>query len=314
MFDWDDVRYFLAVARHGSTLAAAKALRVSQSTVHRRLEELERRIGRQLVRRHPTGYRLAELGQKLRAHAERIEDAVIAFERQLAASAGELTGTVRVACPESLGYRLMRSPLLDKLNASFPSLSIEFVMSDDLADLASGQADIAMRTAAPTDQNLFGRKISDSYYAVYASRSYIERHGRPERLEDINDHAVVSCDDSLVDHATARWLGSVAPQARIAARGRSLPSQLLAAKSGAGLALLPLGVGECENELVRVLGPLSDVNRPFYLLMHEDLRRTPRVRAVFDFIIGELDMIRPMLGGDIRPDPQAPIGKVVRQD
>src|SRR6476620_7303982 len=106
MLDWNDVRHFLAVARHGSTLAAAKALGVNQSTVHRRLCELERRLGRRLVDRHPTGYRLTEVGKDLRALAERMETAAQDFERRAASSDADLIGTVRVTCPETVGYRI----------------------------------------------------------------------------------------------------------------------------------------------------------------------------------------------------------------
>jgi DNA-binding transcriptional LysR family regulator len=124
------------VARNGGSLAAAKALKTSQSTVHRRLKELERRLGHSLIKRHPTGYRLRELGNAMLVHAERIEEAVTSFARNLAASDQNPTGTVRVTCPEMFSYRLMRSDLLDKLAAQFPGLSVEFVMSDQVLNLS----------------------------------------------------------------------------------------------------------------------------------------------------------------------------------
>lgn len=299
MQDWDDLRYFLAVARKGSTLAAAKVLAVSQSTVHRRVQALEKQLGRQLVRRHPTGYRLTELGEAMQGYAEAVEDAVAAFERRLAADRKELSGTVRVTCPEAVGYRLMRSSLPDKFNTLFPALRVEFIMSDKLVDLAKGQADIAIRAAAATDNALVGRKIAASPWAVYASRSYVERHGSPERREDINQHTVVRFDGEMSDHAAARWLHSVAPNAKVAARATSLPTMLLAVKSGIGLAPLPLIVGENESELVRLLGPLPDLNTQFYLLMHRDMKRTPRVRAFFDFIVDEIESVRAILEGKL---------------
>src|ERR1700689_2256436 len=107
MSDWDDLKFFLAVARHGSTLAASKVLRVSQSTVHRRLEVLEKSLGRRLVKRLATGYRLTELNEDMRAYAEGVEDAVVAFKRRVNSTETELTGTVRVTCPEAVGFRLM---------------------------------------------------------------------------------------------------------------------------------------------------------------------------------------------------------------
>ena len=302
MQDWDDLRHFLAVARKGSTMAAAKALGVSQSTVHRRLQALENRLGRQLVKRHPTGYRLTELGEKVRSYAEGVEDAVAAFERRLAANENELTGIIRFTCPEAVGYRLMRSSLPEKFNTLFPALRIEFIMSDTLVDLAKGHADVAIRAAAPTDNELIGRKIADSPWAVYASHSYVSRHGRPERKEDINQHTVVRFAGEMSDHPAARWLRSVAPNARVGAHATSLPTMILAVRSGIGLAPLPLIVGENESDLVRLLGPFSDLNTQFYLLMHQDMKRTPRVRAFFDFIVDEVKPVRAILEGK----PSAP--------
>jgi DNA-binding transcriptional LysR family regulator len=299
MQDWDDLRHFLAVARKGSTLAAAKMLGVSQSTVHRRVQALEKRLGRQLVKRHPTGYRLTELGEAMQGYAEGVEDAVAAFERRLAADKKDLSGTVRVTCPEAVGYRLMRSSLPDKFSVLFPALQVEFIMSDKLVDLGKGQADIAIRAAAPTDNALVGRKIAASPWAVYASRSYVDRHGSPERKEDIQHHTVIRFDGEMSDHSAARWLHSVAPNAKVAARATSLPTMLLAVKSGIGLAPLPLIVGENENDLVRLLGPLSDLNTQFYLLMHQDMMRTPRVRGLFDFIVKEVKSVRAILEGKI---------------
>jgi DNA-binding transcriptional LysR family regulator len=114
MSDWNDLKYFLAVARHGSTLAASKVLRVSQSTVHRRVEALEKSLGRRLVKRLATGYRLTELGEDMRAYAEVVEDAVAAFKRRVNATETELTGTVRVTCAETVNRRWRDCSLLTK--------------------------------------------------------------------------------------------------------------------------------------------------------------------------------------------------------
>ena len=228
-------------------------------------------------------------------YAESIEDAAATFERRVSASSKEARGTVKVTCPAALGARLMRSRLIEKLKARYPALRVEFDMSDMTLDLAKGEADIAIRGKTPTDDTLFGRKIADSQWAVYASRLYVERHGGIERVEDINDHAVVMFSGELRDHRSARWLKSVAPKATVAAQGSNLTALLMAVKSGAGLAPMPLIVGEHEKDLLRVFGPVPDMATPFYLLMHQDMRRTPRVRAVFDFVIEQLPVIRPLL-------------------
>jgi DNA-binding transcriptional LysR family regulator len=301
MQDWDDIRQFLAVARNRSTLAAAKALGVSQSTVHRNLQMLEKQLGCELVKRQPSGYRLTKLGEEMLRYAEGVEEAVAAFDRRLAADGKELAGVVRVTCPEAIGYRLMRSALVEKFHTQYPALHLEFSMSDKLVDLAKGDADVAIRAAVSPDPSLIGRKIADSFWAVYASRAYIDRHGRPEREEDINRHTVVRFNGEMSDHNSARWLSSVAPDARVAAFAASLPTKLLAVKSGIGLAPLPMIIGENEDGLVRLFGPIPDLTAQFYLMMHEDLKKTPRIRAFFDFVIGEVKAVRVLLDG--RPKP-----------
>lgn len=299
-FNWNDLKFFLAVARNGSTLAAAKVLGTSQSTVHRRLKELETRLGHLLIERHPTGYRMTELGTAMLCHARHVEDAVISFERHLVASDQTPAGVVRVTCPEGVGYRLMRSQVLKKFNARFPGLRIEFVITNKVLNLAKGEADIAIRGSPPTGGALFGRKIAELPWAVYAKRSYAKRHGRLSGAEDINHHPVIAFDGQLSNHHPGVWLKSVAPNAKIAARADSLQTLLLAVKSGAGLAPLPVIIGESERDLECMLEPSPSVVTPFYLMIHEDMRRTPRVRAFFDFFIQELKLIRPILGDKAR--------------
>ena len=205
MFEWNDLKYFLAVARHHSTIAAGKALGLSQSTVHRRLSELERRTGRQLVTRHTTGYRLTEFGEELLPYAERIETAVTDFERRVTDTERDLTGVIRVTCPEPIVYRMTQSKLIDRFHARHPRLRVEFVSSDRYLDLSKGEADVAFRSG-DTDDELIGRKIADSIWAVYASRGYIERHGKPERVEDLSRHLLVGFDETLSKHRAATWL------------------------------------------------------------------------------------------------------------
>jgi DNA-binding transcriptional LysR family regulator len=296
MFDWDDLRFFLAVARHHSTLAAGRALKVNQSTVQRRLTELERRIGRPLVKRHPTGYRLTELGREMVAHAERVEQAVLGFEQHLDASKREAVGVIRVTCPEPLVYRITQSGLLDRFHARHPGLRVEFVMSDKYLDLAKGDADVALRSG-DTDDDLVGRKIADSIWAVYASRRYIERHSKPERIEDLEQHALVGFDATMAKHRAAKWLGQVAPNGKIVARNNSVLGLLYAVKSGVGVGPLPTAIADAEEDLVRVLGPIPELARIWRLLTPPELRRTPRVAAFFDFITEEIDALRPILTG-----------------
>jgi DNA-binding transcriptional LysR family regulator len=299
MFNWDDLKHFLAFARTGSILAAAKAQAVNQSTVHRRLAELEARLSRRLIERHLTGYRLTELGAELLPFAERIEEAVTAFERHLASSDKELTGVVRVACSPRVGERLKRTLLLDVFHARFPALRVELMLSDRFVDLSKQEADIALRSQGPEleDETLIGRKIAEGDWGVYASRTYVERHGAPVRPEDIADHSVVECTGVIVDHSAARWLRAVAPRASVAAHSDSWAGLLLAVKSGAGIAPMPYVIGDRESELVRVIDHIPELVSHFYLLVHHDMQRTPRVRAFLDFVVSEIKAFREVLSG-----------------
>jgi DNA-binding transcriptional LysR family regulator len=297
MFDWNDLRHFLAVARQGSTIAAAKSLRLSQSTVHRRLAELEKRIGRHLVVRHATGYRLTELGAELRPLVEQVEKAIGAIERYLAVADATPTGAVRVTCSESIGYRLVQSQLLEAFHDRHPGMRVELLMSDHFLDIGKGEADIAIRAGIPNEETLVGRKIADVPWALYGSRAYLERSGRIARIEEIAAHAVIGFDGDIKDHHAAKWLRSVAPSARIVARSNTVPGLLMSVRSGAGLAPLPMPLAMRETELERVLGPLPGLYSPIYLLTHPDLRHMPRISAFFDFIVAEIEQVRSVLMG-----------------
>lgn len=296
-FDWDDLRYLLAVARHGSTLAAGRALAVDQSTVQRRLVELERRIGQSLVQRQPSGYRLTGFGQEMLPFAEAVELSVLAFERQLQTLGGETTGVIRMTCPEPIVYRITQSGLLDRFHARHPALRVQFVMSDKYLDLNQGDADVALRSGDTDDDELVGRKIGDSIWAIYASKTYIERHGRPQRIEDLTNHALVGFDDTMAKHRAAQWLRKVAPDAQLAARSNSVLGLVYSLKAGLGVGPLPIALGDAESDLVRIFEPVTELTRIWRLLTTRELRRTPRVSAFFEFVVEEIEALRPILTG-----------------
>jgi len=297
MFDWNDLRYFLAMAREGSTLSAAKALGVSQPTVQRRLSALEKSIDRKLVEHHPTGYQLTDFGKTLLPDAEDVERSVMAFQRKSLSGGQEVSGTLLVTCPEGIASRLL-APLIESFRTRHPELRVDLIMTDRRLDLGKGEVEVAVRMHEPGEESLIARKIADAPWAVYASRSYIERHGHPQRTEDLDRHAIIEFDGEIAQIQANHWLQSVAPQATIAARGNSMLGILAAVKSGAGLAPLPVLLGGGEDDLVSVLGPLPEIASRIYLVMHADLRRTARVRAFCDFVAEEISQFRPRLTGE----------------
>jgi DNA-binding transcriptional LysR family regulator len=296
---WDDLRIFLAFARTGGMHAAARVLGVNQSTVQRRIAELEEHVGQQLVERHLGSYRLTALGEELRPAAEAVEAAVASFERRLAASNKDLTGAVRVTCGPSVAAYLQRTALIDAFHARYPGLRVELVASDRALDLSKGEADIAIRAGEPKDEALVGRKIANASWSVYASRAYLERYGRPDNPEDLNGHLVVACGTSIADYPGSRWQRSVGHHATIATRTDDLQGLILAVKAGAGLAAILRFQGDSETELVRVIDDIG-IATSYYLLMHPDMQRTPRVRAFADFVASEIKSFRGLLSSGSR--------------
>lgn len=294
MFDWSDLKYLLAVAHHGSTLGAARALNVNQSTVQRRLLELEDRLALRLVERLPTGYRLTAAGSAVLPAAEAVASAIKVFEQQ--ASEAAHAGVLRLTCPEPIAIRLTRSGLLDRFHALKPGIRIEFVLADRYVDLSKGEADVAFRSG-DTDADLVGRKIADSIWAVYASHDYVTRHGAPASIAELQEHSLIGFDQSLSQHRLSSWLREVAPHANYVARSNSVLGLVSAAKSGVGIAALPIALGDGEPDLVRVLEPVSQLTRPWRLLVHPDARHLPRVEAFFDFVASEIGALKPILTG-----------------
>lgn len=294
MFDWNDLKYFLAFARTGSMLAAAKVSRVNQSTVQRRIVELESRIGQQLVVRHLAGYRLTEEGQELRRSAEKVEDAVTAFEHEVVARDKGLSGPIRVTTTGGVADRLRKASLIDAFHARHPDFQLELVISDRILDLSAGEADLAIRSGAPRDESLIGRKIADVPWAIYASRSYIQHHGAPRCVTDIERHVMVICSCTYENDPVGQWLRLVAPRATVGARCETGSEQLQAVKSGAGIALLLTHHGDAD--LVRIID-IADLATPYYLLVHETMRYRPRVRAFADFVAAEIKAFRTSISG-----------------
>ena len=194
-------------------------------------------------------------------------------------------------------YSIQKSGLLDRFHARHPGLRVEFVMSDRYLDLAKGDADVALRSGDTEDSDIVGRKIADSIWAVYASRAYLAKHEPPRSVDELSQHPLVAFDGTLTNHRASKWLAEVAPQATIAARNNSVLGLVYAVKSGLGLGALPTALGDAEEDLVRVLGPIPELSRSWRLLAHPDLRRTPRIAAFFDFMLAEREALKPILTG-----------------
>jgi DNA-binding transcriptional LysR family regulator len=292
MLDWNDLHYFLAVAKSGSTIAAAKALGVNQSTVARRLRALEETLEFKLFERRSGGYRLTREGEQLLPHVERVGESVSSVERQILSRDKSLTGTLRVTCPAGIGAHF--APLLSAFRAMHPGLNVALVVEDRILDLAKGEAEVAIRVGDLSDSVLVGRKIGEMTWAFYATPGYIERHGRPASFSALEQHRIVGATGD-----GGRWLAANVPAANIVVNCNNVSASIITAKSGIGLALIPVPRGNAEPELVRVSDDVPGLATRISLLTHPDLRRTPRVDAFFEFVTGQKDIFNPQLPLDL---------------
>jgi DNA-binding transcriptional LysR family regulator len=206
MFDWNDLRYFLAIARGGSTGTAAKALGVNQSTVQRRLRALEAALDCSLAERQAGGYRLTTHGQQLLAYAEQVETTVGTLQRQSATLDNRATGLVKLTSHVTVGQRIIKSGFLDSFHSEHPGITVELIMEQRALDLSKGEADIAIRGGTlEDDPALVGRKIAEVPWGIYASHSFVERHGRPSTPVDINGFSIIELVDEIEALPAARW-------------------------------------------------------------------------------------------------------------
>src|SRR5918993_1099057 len=214
--DWNDLRYFLAVARGGSTLSASKALRVSQTTVARRIAALEEAVGLTLFEKRPAGYALTPSGDELLAHAQAVEAAALGFDSAAARSTRDLSGTVCITTEEIFAVTLL-APLLRELHELHPNIMIELDTAQAIRDLGAGDADIALRSTKQANGNgLVGRRLCDDDWTLYCSRDYAQRNGVPQSREDLKTHAIIGGGGGNLWKHYEAWLRSLGLEERVA--------------------------------------------------------------------------------------------------
>ena len=284
MPDWDDLRFFLAVARTGSTLAAGKALRVSQTTAARRVAALELATGVELFERRQSGYVLTAAGEALLQRAEAMESAAHAFAEAASAHARDVRGVVRLTTAEIYAVTIL-PPILRDLHAAHPNIRIELDTSDGVRDLAAGEAEVALRAGHSANwTGLVGRRIAADPWTMYCSRAYAVRHPRPTCDEDFRRHPIIGGGGAYVWPVYRKWLRRIGLEEAVAMEHDSSSGLLAAVRSGFGMAVLPSFLADRDPDLVRCIDPPGRDEMELWLVTHERLRRTPRVRAVMDFL------------------------------
>ncbi|WP_263145441.1 LysR family transcriptional regulator [Pseudomonas sp. RIT-PI-AD] len=276
MFDWENFRHFLAVARAGTLSGAARSLQVDHATVSRRLAALESELQVPLVERLPRSCRLTPMGVQVYEQAKAMETSAFAVERLARASQEPLAGKVTLSAPPVLVTHLLAGRLVD-FRAEHPSIQLSVSAQAQQVSLSRREADIALRLVRPAESSSVVRKLGQMPFALYASPDYLAMH-RPE------DWAFIAYDAQFADMPQQQWLLGIAGNRAIGCELSDIGSHLAAARAGAGVAGLPCFLGDEGPGLVRLEheGPLF--SRDIWLVVHRDLRRSAPLRAVMDFI------------------------------
>lgn len=290
--NWDDLRFVLALHRHGSVSAAARALKVDPSTIGRRIAALEGELGAQLVVRQTDGMKLTEAGREAAAAAESIDARLGELAGKVGGAAEQPRGRVRVSVTDGFAPFLYGG--LTALREDYPDIVVDLVVSSHAVDLARGEADVALRVFRETRGDLVARKVCDIGWSLYAAPSYLERRPAPADPEDLRGHDLVGYADAAARSPGSRWLDAHAAGASIVLRGSSTVAVVHAVKAGMGLAILPCFTA--DPSLVR-LTPRVLATSEAFLVTTEDAKGAARVRIVVEALAAMFAKHRARLAG-----------------
>ncbi|MBN3857555.1 LysR family transcriptional regulator [Paraburkholderia sp. Ac-20340] len=281
--NWDDARIFLAIRREGTLRAAARALNLDQATVGRRLATLEHSLAATLFLRTSKGYALTQAGQIAVKHAENMERAAHDLTRQTQGLDKRLAGDVKVTTTDALALEFV-IPAIERLNAKHPDVCVHLSTSTKLLNLAKREADIAVRTVRPRNPGLVARQLVSWEMGLFASQAYLDRYGEPEQGQAFAGHELVVYQPYIDAARVPALAGEPLHGGRIVARFDSNLSVRAAIKAGIGIGEIPASMGASDG-LIRIW-PSCRRETPYevWLVTHEDLRRTARIRATIDEI------------------------------
>jgi len=281
--EWDDLKHFLAVARLGTLTKAAQGLQTTPATVSRRVAQLEGRLRAHLFDRKYTGYRLTEAGTRLLAKAKEVEDTVISMERELLGQDAQHAGKVRLTTTEDIAT-LMIGPHLGAFAQRFPDIQLEIVSTREVLSLARREAEIALRTVRPTQGGLVIRQAGWWNLGLYAAKSYCQRHGLRPPVSDLAGADIINWTDEFAHLRGGPWFAEHARNGKVSLTATSRRVHHAACKAGLGVAILPCLLADDDQDLIRLLPPERVISAKLWLVVHRDLSRVARVRAVMGFL------------------------------
>lgn len=283
--NWDDLRFFLALTRQGTVSGAGRVLKVKHTTVARRIAALEQQLGSRLFDRTAHGYTMTQVAENLYPHALSMEELALAADREVFGMDTQLSGTLKLTASYDVLTRLI-TPKLKQFTDKYPGIDLELSSSTSLADLASRQADIALRLSPKPPEYLIGRQIVPLHHGVYASAQYLQKNRDTKRLI-LWEH----------DRSPPEWVNHHFPNARVAVRTNDIMTMMEAVKNHVGLARMPCYVADAEPTLRRLDLALTPSKWGVWVLSHVDLRSTARVRVCREFLIEIIEQQRSLITG-----------------
>ena len=296
--NWDDLRYFLEVARTQRASGAARRLGVDHTTVARRVRELETALGTVLFDKSRSGgFVLTAEGQRLLAYADTIESAVQSASEQFALGAQSLSGHVRVGSTEGFGCFFL-APQLARFTGKHPDMSIDLLPVPHFVSLSKREADLAIMLERPERGQYVYTKLCDYRLRLYGTPEYLERHPRIRSAADLRHHAFISYVADLAFSHELLYLERTAPNVTASLCSTSVIAQYHAALQGSALAILPCFMAEPDPRLVTILPEEIVVTRRFWLCSREDLRKLRRITSLWDYLRAVADANEALLMGE----------------
>jgi len=283
--NWDDLRFFLTLAREGTVSGAGRILSVKHTTVARRISALEEQLGSRLFDRLASGYAMTQVAENLYQHALSMEEVAQAVDREVFGMDTELSGSLKLASSYDLFTRLI-TPHLHEFTDKYPGIEIELQSSTGLVDLASRQADIALRLSPKPPDYLIGRKVLPLAHGIYGSSRYLKKKRDQDTLI-LWEH----------EYEEPEWVNDHYSDARVIVRVSDVMTMMEAVKNHMGLARMPCYVADTESNLRRIKVSLTPSNWGVWVLSHVDLRSTARVRVCREFLIDIIDQQRDLIEG-----------------
>ncbi len=292
--DWDNLRYFLELARSGTLVGAARRLEVDHTTVARRIQALEKQVGTALFSREADGHRLTEAGRRLQPQVEAMESAFLTVESTTPASNEGLSGLVRIGATEGFGT-IVLAPQLALFAQQHPKLVIDLLAMPRLVHLSRREADIVISLERPARGPVVVTKLTDYVLRLYASRQYLAKHGAIRTREDLRGHTFISYVDDLLFSKELQYLDELYRPDSFALRSTSILAQHQATVAGAGIAVLPAFIAQRDKSLRRVLPDEANFTRTFWMSVPAETRHLARMKATWDFLRETVEAQRALL-------------------